>query len=69
MNKYEKSIRNKISYEIIAKTTSEFNVNLTLGSNCLVINAKAKNLEINKMESFLNYTEYIIKMMLNIIQF
>ena len=57
LNKYEKSIRNKISYEIIAKTTSEFNVNLTLGSNCLVINAKAKNLEINKMESFLKYTE------------
>ena len=46
--------------KIIKESSSEFNVKLNLGNNCFIINAKAKNLEVNKYLSFLNYTDYII---------
>ena len=46
--------------KIIKESSSEFNVKLNLGNNCFIINAKAKNLEVNKFSSFLNYTDYII---------
>ena len=46
--------------KIIQETSKEFNLNLILEKNCFIINAKAKNLEVNKYTSFLNYTEYII---------
>ena len=39
---------------------SELNIDLKINSNCFIINAKAKNLEVNKYDSFLNYIEYII---------
>ena len=46
--------------KIIQETSKEFNLNLILEKNCFIINAKAKNLEVNKYNYFLNYTEYII---------
>ena len=46
--------------KIITESSSEFKVQLNLGDNCFIINAKAKNLEVNKYSSFLNYTDYII---------
>ena len=60
LNLYSKTERDIILKKIIQETPKEFNLNLILEQNCFIINAKAKNLEVNKYTSFLNYTEYII---------
>ena len=60
LNLYSKTERDIILKKIIQETSKEFNLNLILEQNCFIINAKAKNLEVNKYTSFLNYTEYII---------
>ena len=60
LNLYSKIERDIILKKIIQETSKEFNLNFILEKNCFIINAKAKNLEVNKFTSFLNYTEYII---------
>ena len=60
LNLVEKINRNRIVKKIINETSSEFKIDLNLDKNCFIINAKARNLEVNKYSSFLNYTEYII---------
>ena len=60
INLFRKKERNEIINKIIKETSSELNVDLKINNNCFIINAKAKNLEVNKYDSFLNYTEYII---------
>ena len=52
--------RNEIKEDIIETTSEKLNIPLNLDNNCFLINAKAKNLEVNKYESFLNYIEYAL---------
>ena len=42
------------------ETSFAFNMELKMNKNCFVINAKSKNLEVNKYDSFLDYFSYII---------
>ena len=60
INLFQKKERNKIINTIIQETSDELNVDIKIDSNCFIINAKAKNLEVNKYDSFLNYTNYTI---------
>ena len=60
LNLFEEKERNNLFNEMREKVYKELNVSLNLGQNCFIINAKAKNLEVNKHLSFLNYTNYII---------
>ena len=60
INLFKKEERNKTITKIINEVSSEFNIDLKSDYNCFEINAKAKNLEVNKYDSFLNYTNYIL---------
>ena len=60
LNLCQKSERNEIKEDIINTTSGKLNISLNLDINLFLINAKAKNLEVNKFQSFLNYIEYAL---------
>ena len=60
LNLHEKQARNDYLKKIINKTSKEFNIVIKEKENLFVINAKVRNLEVNKFKSFINYTEYVI---------
>lgn len=60
LNLCQKNERNEIKEDIIRTTSEKLNIPLNLDNNLFLINAKAKNLEVNKYKSFLNYTEYAL---------
>ena len=60
LNLCQKNERNEIKEDIINTTSGKLNIPLNLDNNLFLINAKAKNLEVNKFQSFLNYIEYAL---------
>ena len=60
LNLHEANERNEIMNKMIEETSTEFKVDIKFGKNCFVINAKAKNLEVNKYMSLIDYTNYTL---------
>ena len=60
LNLHKANERNKIMNEMIEETSNEFEVDLKFGKNCFVINARAKNIEVNKYMSLIDYTNYTL---------
>ena len=60
LNLFQEDERAEMIYKITNETSYALNVNLFLEKNTFQINSKAKNLEINKYESFLDYINYAL---------
>ena len=60
LNLHPERERKEVIEKIIKDTSSEFNVDINLNKTCFIINAKAKNLEVNKYNSLIDYTNYTL---------
>ena len=60
LNLHEENERDNYLKKVIKKINETLKIDVKLNQNLFIINAKAKNLEVNKYTSFLNFTEYII---------
>ena len=60
LNLHKEHERSSYLKKIINKTSEKLQIDVKLDQNLFIINAKAKNLEVNKYSSLLNFTEYII---------
>ena len=60
LNLHPERERKEVIEKIIKDTSSIFNVDINLNKTCFIINAKAKNLEVNKYNSLIDYTNYTL---------
>ena len=60
LNLHKEHERGNYLNKILNKISEKLEIDVKLDQNLFIINAKAKNLEVNKYSSLLNFTEYII---------
>ena len=59
LNLHKEHERGNYLKKVLNKTSKELGIEVKTDKNLFIINAKAKNLEVNKYLSLLNFTEYI----------